>query len=67
MRAMHGEVRVDTSPAGGARLVVALPVLASDGDEPGADGEGESGGVRRSDDVGDGVGVGEGVGEGMLE
>jgi signal transduction histidine kinase len=41
VRAMHGRVRVESSPAGGARLVVALPVLSTDGDEDG----GEDGGV----------------------
>jgi two-component system, OmpR family, sensor histidine kinase MtrB len=42
LRAMHGQVRVESSPAGGARLVVALPVLARDGEqeEPGAENEG---------------------------
>jgi signal transduction histidine kinase len=69
MHAMHGRVRVDTSPAGGARLVVALPVLATDGDEPEMDGEGERGGVGTSEDVDadEGVRVDEGVGEGTLE
>ena len=69
MHAMHGRVRVDTSPAGGARLVVALPVLATDGDEPEVDGEGERGGVGTSEDVDadEGVRVDKGVGEGMLE
>ena len=33
MQVMHGGVRVESSPAGGARFVLSLPVL-SDGDEP---------------------------------
>jgi signal transduction histidine kinase len=39
MRVMRGEVRVETSPPGGARIVLSLPLLAGDGD-----GEGESDG-----------------------
>jgi signal transduction histidine kinase len=35
LRAMRGQVRVESSPAGGARLVVALPIVATNGDEPG--------------------------------
>jgi two-component system, OmpR family, sensor histidine kinase MtrB len=34
MRAMHGNVRVESSDAGGARFVLSLPVVA-DGNEPG--------------------------------
>jgi signal transduction histidine kinase len=37
LRVMRGQVRVESSPAGGARLVVALPVVATDGDEPGGE------------------------------
>ncbi len=36
MRVMKGGVRVESSPSGGARFVLSLPVL-SDGDEPGGD------------------------------
>jgi two-component system sensor histidine kinase MtrB len=36
MRVMHGDVRVDSSAAGGARFVLTLPVL-SNGDDPGED------------------------------
>jgi two-component system sensor histidine kinase MtrB len=36
MHVMHGEVRVESSPAGGARFVLTLPVLP-DGDDPEAD------------------------------
>jgi len=36
MRVMDGAVRVETSPSGGARFVLSLPVLA-DGDEPGGE------------------------------
>jgi signal transduction histidine kinase len=39
MHVMHGDVRVDTSPAGGARFVLVLPVLP-DGDADGDDGPG---------------------------
>jgi hypothetical protein len=46
-------------------------VLVTDGDEPGAEGEGEDRGVVRSgdgaEDVGERVGVDEGVEEEMLE
>jgi hypothetical protein len=35
MRVMHGTVRVESSPDGGARFVLSLPVLAN------GDGEGE--------------------------
>jgi signal transduction histidine kinase len=40
MRVMHGEVRVESSPDGGARFVLSLPVLANgeDDDEEGEDG-----------------------------
>jgi signal transduction histidine kinase len=33
MRVMHGAVRVESSPAGGARFVLTLPALMED-DEP---------------------------------
>jgi signal transduction histidine kinase len=36
MRVMRGDVRVESSDAGGARFVLSLPVMAN-GDEPGAD------------------------------
>jgi signal transduction histidine kinase len=36
VRAMHGDVRVETAPSGGARFVVTLPVL-SEGDAEGED------------------------------
>ena len=37
MHVMHGDVRVESSPAGGARFVLTLPVLP---DEDDADGDG---------------------------
>jgi len=68
MHAMHGQVRVETSPAGGARLVVALPVLATDeGDEPGEDGEGERGEIAGDRGSRGGERIGHPVGEGRLE
>ncbi len=48
VRAMHGDVRVESSPAGGARFVVTLPVLGAD------DGRGRR---RRHDGDGGGIGV----------
>jgi signal transduction histidine kinase len=42
MRAMHGEVRVESAPEGGARFVLTLPVLA-DGREPGEDDDDKGG------------------------
>jgi K+-sensing histidine kinase KdpD len=42
VRAMHGEVRVESSPAGGARFVVTLPVIGGDSDEE-ADAGGDTG------------------------
>jgi two-component system, OmpR family, sensor histidine kinase MtrB len=78
MHVMHGHVRVETSPAGGARLVVALPVLATDGEEPGEDGDrtergdggrdnGGSAGDRDNGGSGSGARIGHRVGEGLLE
>ena len=74
MRAMHGQVRVESSPAGGARLVVVLPVLATDGereeaelaraDGEGANGAGHAGDARGGRDEG---GIRADVGEEMLE
>jgi hypothetical protein len=37
MHVMHGDVRVESSPDGGARFVLSLPVL-SNGDGAGVDG-----------------------------
>ncbi len=37
LRAMRGQVRVESSPAGGARFVVALPVVTTNGSEPGGE------------------------------
>jgi signal transduction histidine kinase len=37
MHVMRGDVRVESSPDGGARLVLTLPVAARDGDDPGAE------------------------------
>jgi signal transduction histidine kinase len=37
LHVMRGQVRVESSPTGGARLVVALPVVATNGDEPGGE------------------------------
>jgi len=34
LRMMHGQIRVESSPAGGARFVVALPVITTNGDQP---------------------------------
>jgi signal transduction histidine kinase len=34
LRVMHGQIRVESSPAGGARFVVALPVITTNGDQP---------------------------------
>jgi hypothetical protein len=62
MHAMRGRVQVETSPAGGARFVVALPVLPADGEEPGVDGE-----AVESERVGPGEAVPEGVREGVSE
>jgi two-component system, OmpR family, sensor histidine kinase MtrB len=42
VRAMHGDVNVESSPEGGARFVVTLPVLGDDADEDSSDGEGTS-------------------------
>jgi hypothetical protein len=77
---MHGQVRVESSPAGGARLVVTLPVLARDGepeepatekegeDEVGRQGEGANGAGRtREERSGHAHGIGAEVGEEMLE
>jgi two-component system, OmpR family, sensor histidine kinase MtrB len=49
VRAMHGDVRVESSPEGGARFVVTLPVL---GDAYGDPVEGEDGGDVPVDHVG---------------
>ena len=38
MHVMHGEVRVESSPAGGARFVLTLPVLPDDDGDDGDDG-----------------------------
>jgi signal transduction histidine kinase len=55
MHVMRGDVRVETSPEGGARLVLTLPVASRDDEEAdGEEGEADVGGV--------GVGVGAGVG-----
>jgi signal transduction histidine kinase len=62
MHAMRGRVRVETSPAGGARFVVALPVLPADGEEPGVDGE-----AAENERVGAGEDVREDVHEGVSE
>jgi hypothetical protein len=62
MHAMRGRVRVETSPAGGARFVVALPVLPADGEEPGVDGD-----AAENERVGADEDVHEGVSEEMLE
>jgi two-component system, OmpR family, sensor histidine kinase MtrB len=80
MRAMHGQVRVESSPAGGARLVVTLPVRARDGEpeEPATEKKGEHGGGRhgegangagrtRDERSGHARGIGADVGEEMLE
>jgi signal transduction histidine kinase len=80
MRAMHGQVRVETSPAGGARLVVALPVRARDREpeEPATEKEAEREGEaangagrtrheRSGHSMNDARGVGADVGEEMLE
>ena len=40
VRAMHGDVNVESSPEGGARFVVTLPVLGDDAYEDSGDGEG---------------------------
>jgi signal transduction histidine kinase len=49
VRAMHGDVRVESSPEGGARFVVTLPVLGDDGYGDSGAGAGE----------GEGIGLGE--------
>ncbi len=76
LRAMHGQVRVESSPAGGARLVVVLPVLATDGEREEAelaraeaDGEGANGAGRGGDarDGRDKGGLRADVGEERLE
>jgi hypothetical protein len=56
VRAMHGDVRVESSPEGGARFVVTLPVLGDDGYGDAGEGEGEGIGEVRvgEDDDGDG-------------
>jgi two-component system, OmpR family, sensor histidine kinase MtrB len=78
LHAMHGSVRVETSPAGGARLVVTLPVVATDA-EPEADGEAgresdidsesESESESESGSASDvrGERIGHGVAEGIVE
>jgi hypothetical protein len=50
MHVMRGDVRVETSPEGGARLVLTLPVASRDDAPDGEEGEDGAGGV--------GVGVG---------
>jgi hypothetical protein len=40
MHVMHGDVRVESSPDGGARFVLSLPVLSND-DGDGVDDTGE--------------------------
>ncbi len=59
MHAMNGDVRVESSPAGGARFVVTLPVIGGDTyEETGeSDGEGDGG-------VDDGRGIGDSGGGG---
>jgi two-component system, OmpR family, sensor histidine kinase MtrB len=66
VRAMHGDVRVESSPQGGARFVVTLPVL---GDDAYADSGGDEGeGTRETRVVGrrehGGVGRGNGKANG---
>ena len=51
MHVMHGDVRVESSPDGGARFVLSLPVL-SNGDVDGLDGAGELIGETGVDSVG---------------
>jgi hypothetical protein len=43
MRVMHGAVRVEASPEGGARIVLTLPALADEEGDADAD-EGRDGG-----------------------
>lgn len=51
MHVMRGDVRVETSPAGGARLVLTLPVAArGEGDDEGDEGDG-TGDAARPDDA----------------
>ena len=43
VRLMHGRVRVEDAPSGGARFVIALPVATTDDASDGTDGMDESG------------------------
>ena len=44
MRVMHGGVRVESSPAGGARIVLTLPALVEDDPDGFEDGGGDGAG-----------------------
>jgi signal transduction histidine kinase len=58
MRAMHGDVRVESSPAGGARFVVTLPVRDDTYEDLG---ESETSGAGRVGDGHDDEAIGSGV------
>jgi two-component system, OmpR family, sensor histidine kinase MtrB len=51
MRVMHGGVRVESSPDGGARFVLSLPVLAPGDDEADSDEDGVDDGGRGDEPV----------------
>ena len=59
MHAMNGDVRVESSPAGGARFVVTLPVIGGEAYDETGESDGDGGGTA---DDGRGTGDGGGVG-----